>query len=174
MELRVAAALKQPGESFSASMEQALAPEHYGGREVRFSQPVCLQFTYSFDGKAFTLNGRMRFAVASECARCTKAFDETLDIPFTERFVKGSAASEDDSYTFDGETLELLQMVLDTFFLHLPIQSVCSEGCKGLCPICGANLNETQCACVPASAQAEKAEFPLAALGSLLSDDKEV
>ena len=46
---------------------------------------------------------------------------------------------------------------------------VCSESCKGLCPICGANLNRGQCGC-----QTQKVDARLSALESLLNDQKEV
>lgn len=169
MELRVAAALKQPGEIFEAAMEQAFAPERYGGREIAFAAPVKLGFRYAFDGKAFSLTGSVEFALSLRCARCNEAFVQTLSIPLEERFVKGSAANdEEDSYAFDGDTLFLDQMVLDALFLHLPLQSVCGEDCRGLCPVCGVDLNKSQCVC--AAEQVENPS-PLSALGELLNDE---
>lgn len=172
MELRVASALKQPGETFSATLTQELAPQKYGGRKVAFAKPVELEFTYSFDGKAFTLNGRLQADLLSRCARCDEAFTESLIIPVSERFVKGAVGNdEEDSYTFDGDTLDLSPMVMDNLYLHMPISSVCSDDCRGLCPICGCNLNTAQCACE--REDAEKAP-PLSSLGQLLNDGKEV
>lgn len=181
MELRIAAALKQPGKAFHAVIEQAFEKEAYGSREITFAAPVKLQFKYSFDGKAFMLIGHMEVALCSCCARCAEPFTETLHIPFSERFVKGSVhngsgdsgsvENEEDSYVFDGETLSLSQPVLDNLFLHLPIQSVCKENCRGLCPVCGVNRNQVQCTC---QVEQFEAVSPLSTLGELLNDDKEV
>lgn len=171
MELQVAAALKQPGRIFDATMEQAFAPQPYGGRQIAFAEPIKLQFNYSFDGKAFTLIGQMEVVLSSLCARCAEPFIETLCIPFTERFVKGSEENEDGSYTFDGETLSLSTMVIDNLFLHLPIKSICREDCHGLCPVCGINQNQAQCTC---TVEQLSEVSPLSTLGKLLNDDKEV
>ncbi len=174
MELYIAAALKQPGETFQLSQEQEFAPQLFGGRNITFAAPVQLAGTYSFDGKTIVLEGWLEFCLFSHCASCNEAFNETLSFPIKERFVKGSldemAANEEESYAFDGEVLSLDTMVLDNFYLHLPIKSICKEDCRGLCPVCGANLNKAQCACVVEQEQ----EAPLATLAALLNDGKEV
>ncbi len=173
MELRVASALKQPGETFSATLTQAIPPQKFGGRKIVFAEPIQMDFTYSYDGKAFAISGRLQAILTSRCARCDETFNETLTIPFSERYVKGALGNEEeDSYTFDGETLDLAPMVMDNLFLHIPITSVCSEDCRGLCPVCGCNLNTAQCACERAEPGQEKP--PLASLGQLLNDGKEV
>lgn len=170
MELQVAAALKRPGEPFEAQMQQELPQQVFGGRQVRFEKPVHLAFTYAFDGEALSLNGQLEVSLLSTCASCAEPFVQALHIPFEERFVKGSD-DEEESYTFEGETLDLTRLVWDNLYLHIPIRDLCKEDCRGLCPVCGCNLNIAQCACVP-EGPLEKA--PLAALEQLLKDGKEV
>ena len=41
--------------------------------------------------------------------------------------------------------LQLEDIVREQVLLQLPMQRVCSETCKGICPMCGANRNETDC-----------------------------
>ncbi|MCK8601916.1 YceD family protein [Desulfoferrobacter suflitae] len=48
---------------------------------------------------------------------------------------------------FDGEIIELDQLVAEQIFLALPYKVLCSESCKGLCQNCGANLNQAACSC---------------------------
>jgi uncharacterized protein len=43
--------------------------------------------------------------------------------------------------------LELEDIIREKLLLQLPMQRVCSESCKGICPVCGANRNETACNC---------------------------
>ncbi len=43
--------------------------------------------------------------------------------------------------------LDLGLLCWEEFMLSLPMRPVCKEGCKGLCPTCGINLNENSCAC---------------------------
>jgi len=172
MVLPIAAALKQPGEAFSARMQETFPPQEFGGREIAFLAPVTVAFTYSFDGEAFNLRGRIGAVLSSQCARCSEPFAEPLEIPFAERFVKGAADPDDDSYAFEGESMDIRPMVMDNLFLNMPIRSVCREDCKGLCPVCGCNLNTAQCSCAPEVPVEEPS--PLAALGSLFDDGKEV
>ena len=55
---------------------------------------------------------------------------------------------EDDDYIVceDG-ILDLDLIAQDDILLELPIRMLCSEDCKGLCPVCGCNLNREQCGC---------------------------
>ena len=53
----------------------------------------------------------------------------------------------DDYIVVEGETLDLDELVYSDIVLLTPPKYVCSEDCKGLCPTCGKNLNEGECAC---------------------------
>ncbi len=49
---------------------------------------------------------------------------------------------------YEGDGLDLKEVLREQVLLALPMQRVCQEGCKGLCPICGVNRNQTACTCV--------------------------
>ena len=68
----------------------------------------------------------------------------------------------------DEGTLDVIEMLREQFQLALPMKPLHDESCRGLCPICGANLNRTECGCTP------KWEDPrLAPLKGLLIPEKE-
>jgi uncharacterized protein len=46
---------------------------------------------------------------------------------------------------FDGETLDVDELVREQLLLSVPDYSLCREDCQGLCPVCGANRNSKQC-----------------------------
>lgn len=48
---------------------------------------------------------------------------------------------------YNGEELDLNNVLYEQIFLGMPAQALCSPECKGLCPVCGANLNEGPCHC---------------------------
>jgi uncharacterized protein len=48
---------------------------------------------------------------------------------------------------YEGGGLELEDILREQVLLALPMQRVCSESCKGICPVCGKNRNETACDC---------------------------
>lgn len=55
---------------------------------------------------------------------------------------------EDISFgSFDGQILELTPIIREQLILQIPMRSLCSENCKGLCVECGENVNEQKCIC---------------------------
>jgi uncharacterized protein len=52
----------------------------------------------------------------------------------------------DTSYYRDDQ-IDLNELLREQFYLALPMKPLCAEGCKGLCPQCGTNLNAGSCTC---------------------------
>ena len=48
---------------------------------------------------------------------------------------------------FTGEELDLCEAVQEQVIMALPVRPLCREDCRGLCPVCGADLNEESCTC---------------------------
>jgi uncharacterized protein len=62
--------------------------------------------------------------------------------------VGGSFAPADaEEETYAGKVIDLDPIVREQILLAVPAYPVCGEGCKGLCTVCGANLNERECGC---------------------------
>ena len=108
------------------------------------------------------------------CTKCNKEFKQGFNIDFSERFIKASEeeADEAECYPFFGETLELDKMILDLLVLNAPVYGLCKPDCKGLCPVCGCDLNLMQCSC---SRTVKNANFAsLEELAQLLNNEEEV
>ena len=129
-------------------------------------------------GDAFRVTGHVTAKLALECSRCLEDFELPIDSRFELRYVPAVDAAtepereiaEDDLITafYREGTLDVIEMLREQFQLALPMKPLHDEACRGLCPICGANLNRTECGCTP------KWEDPrLAALKGLLSPEKE-
>lgn len=80
-----------------------------------------------------------------ECRRCLGPATGELRTEVRELFESGSDAVE--TYPLQGEQLDLEPLARDAVLLELPQAPLCAEACKGLCPTCGANRNETGCQC---------------------------
>jgi uncharacterized protein len=63
---------------------------------------------------------------------------------------------------YEGDGLELNDVLREEVLLELPMQRICTESCKGICPVCGQNRNQIECAC-----QASTADDRWAALKAL-------
>jgi uncharacterized protein len=89
---------------------------------------------------------RMRACMAAECVRCLTNFDQPLEIDFTELYAFNANSITDSGLLVpDDGKLDLAPLVREEMLLAVPISQVCKPDCKGLCPVCGGNLNETTC-----------------------------
>lgn len=99
------------------------------------------------------LSGPMELA----CSRCLEPFTAPAAIEFDLLLAPAptDARAEDvelsqtdldlDYYT--GEIVDLESILREQIILMMPLKPLCDETCKGLCPHCGANLNQETCVC---------------------------
>jgi uncharacterized protein len=108
-------------------------------------------------GGEVRVRGRVSADLETECDRCLGRAEFHIDTPF-DLFYKpsDSLAGEEEIAIDEGEAeigfydlpgLELEDILREQVLLQLPMQRVCSGTCKGICPVCGANRNETDCHC---------------------------
>lgn len=100
--------------------------------------------------------GRVWATLGLSCSRCLERFpyriDEEFYLEYRPRPAELPAETELDEEAvgivfFDGAEIDLSDQMRQDVLLALPMKPVCDESCKGLCPICGGNLNEVQCDC---------------------------
>lgn len=170
MELSIHQAAKQLGEVFPYAWQGPLEDQTYGGRTIRFVGNAALTGTFVGDAQGFTVTGEGKVTLSDRCARCNEPFERPFVFSFEDRFVKAVLREEEDeSYPFEGDVIDLSQAFMDELFLQLPIVSLCKPDCKGLCPVCGVDLNRFRCDC------AEKTRnSAFDALKALSFEDKEV
>ncbi len=88
---------------------------------------------------------------SGECRRCLKPVGGRLTTHVREMYrprPPGEPPDEDeDTYPLSGELLDLRPLVRDAVLLELPIAPLCRPDCAGLCPTCGADLNDGPCSC---------------------------
>jgi uncharacterized protein len=109
-------------------------------------------------GGEIRVKGRVKTVMEAECDRCLGRATFPIDAPF-DLFYRPAetAATEEEEVAIDeGEAemgfyempgLELEEILREQVLLQLPMQRVCSEACKGICPVCGLNRNESECRC---------------------------
>jgi uncharacterized protein len=87
----------------------------------------------------------MRAFLQAECVRCLRNFDQPLEIDFTELYAFSPRSVTDSNLILpeDGH-IDLEPLVREYMLLEIPISPLCTPDCRGLCPICGENLNEHQ------------------------------
>lgn len=108
-------------------------------------------------GEQVTVRGRVHGLALLECVRCAREFELALEPAlevYADRSSTGRRKDEerelerDDYMKFhDGRYLDLCDEAREVLLLDLPIAPRCREDCRGLCPRCGADLNEGPCGC---------------------------
>jgi uncharacterized protein len=133
---------------------EAFASEHETFRVVA---PVSLEFDIEKDKEHFKLFGGVKTVLELPCSRCLEPFTIAVDAPFDLRYQpraentgEGEREIEDDDLTtafYDNEEIDLGQLMREQFYLAVPMKPLCAESCRGLCPVCGTNLNAGTCSC---------------------------
>jgi len=110
---------------------------------------------------------RMTAKILAECVRCLDIFDQPLSIDFTELFAfTPNSLTESGLLVPENGKINLEPLIREEMLVAIPISPQCRTDCKGLCPVCGENLNRVEC-----KHEDEEIDPRLAALKSLLDDD---
>jgi uncharacterized protein len=100
--------------------------------------PVKLDVTRMAGG--YSLRLRFRAALEGPCMRCLEGAAHGVEIDVREVDQAGGSDELESPY-IEADELDLRGWARDSLVLELPTQIVCSAECKGICPICGENLN---------------------------------
>ena len=107
------------------------------------------------------VKGHVKVLMEADCDRCLEPASYPVDgdfelyyRPVAEGYGEEKAIDEGEAEMgfYEGDGVELNDVLREFVLLTLPMQRVCSEDCKGICPECGQNRNQKQCACQTASA----------------------
>lgn len=103
------------------------------------------------------VTGHVAVQMEAECDRCLEPAPFPVDSDFeliyrpVDEGYGGDEKNLDDSEAdmgfYEGDGVELNDVLREFVLLALPMQKLCSEGCKGICPACGQNRNLQSCDC---------------------------
>ncbi len=102
--------------------------------------PVKLEVS-RINGDGWALHLAYSATLKGRCMRCLEPASQELAIDSREVDQRSSEAGVESPYVDDGE-LDIGAWARDALALAVPAQVLCREGCLGLCPRCGENLNE--------------------------------
>ena len=109
-------------------------------------------------GEQVRLRGTIRTEVELLCDRCAAPRSAPLAVEFDTSFIPQEVeavkaenvelqAEDLILSAYEGDAVDLDELVREQILLALPSRHLCREDCKGLCQKCGANLNEKDCSC---------------------------
>lgn len=141
MKLNVINALRHPKEVFSSEIDMDL--KEAVGYEAITPLHISLQFVY--DGNKITVFGTANIEIKGLCDRCLQETTSKICFDFKENFFEPENLPDEDAYEIDRNFVDLTEPMNNFLEMNMPMKFLCSENCKGLCKICGHNLNESDC-----------------------------
>ena len=116
-----------------------------------FRQPVLAAGAIQLRADVVTLTLSCEAMYEGFCDRCGAALRQPLTFQLERMLVPAldNAASEDNEafLVVEDMQLDLDELVRSEVILHMPMKHLCKPDCRGICPVCGQNLNEGDCGC---------------------------
>ena len=134
-------------------LETAVFSAQFGEFPIIGSESVSLHITNKGERK-LAITGSTKVILKIPCDRCLEDVEHTLDIQF-EKDVDMNQSDEDrrkalDEINYiDGYNLDVDKLVCSEMLVSWPSKVLCKEDCKGICSVCGTNLNLGTCDCEP-------------------------
>jgi uncharacterized protein len=105
--------------------------------------------TISVTEDGVVAEGKLGALSQLSCSRCLDDYWQPVEINFAEIFLSRSsgdlAEGQGEQSLEDDGSIDLSSILRDYALLDIPIRQVCKKDCKGLCPMCGVNLNQEDC-----------------------------
>lgn len=169
MLLDLAKIIDQPGASLPFETALDLSALEFGSC-CPVAEPLEAAGTVRNEAGVLHLEGSMHTVLHCVCDRCCTPFLRDFSLPLQAVLTPELADvtnEDEDLFALDGDCADLEDIINTQFVLNMDSRMLCSEDCRGLCPRCGANLNDGPCGCT------KEPDPRLAVLAQLLQDKDE-
>jgi DUF177 domain-containing protein len=142
-----------------ADFAHVYQPDELGSfdERVRLVEPVRVEGKVRLAGVDVSINGHIETRAQVECDRCLKEVELPVKADFDLQYITGaeyesSAGAELTEEVmsvsvFDGEVIDVDEIVKEQISLAVPTRTLCRPDCKGICPVCGIDKNTGDCDC---------------------------
>lgn len=164
MILDVRPILRTPGKREPFQFTLDLSDVDFSGRRP-ISRPVAVEGEVCNSADVLTLNLTARTVLDAVCDRCGKAFLQEKAVAYCCMLAEELQGEDSDEIVLlENGRVDVGDLARTALILDMDTKTLCSEDCKGLCPRCGANLNDGPCGCK------QEGDPRLAALAKLLEN----
>ena len=141
-------AIKSPLKEFTykSSVQVDFTDVTFGQNQVDNIAHIYMNFHSDYD-EIVHIKGYVDAGCRFMCDRCAGLFDKNLYFEFEEEICKKSDNEEDDdglAYDENG-VVDIKEIVKNLIITNFPTKVLCKPDCKGLCQVCGVNLNDQEC-----------------------------
>lgn len=145
--------LSEPHKTIEDNVVPEMKQVSIGGRTFPVDRisPLYIRIEYAGD-KKLHITGGSSLTVIIPCDRCLEDVAVDLDLEIEKNVNTDMDCADDDDDSdeanyIDGYHLDVEQLLYNEILVGWPTKVLCSEDCKGICSVCGQNLNEGTCDC---------------------------
>ena len=153
MLIDVSKIIAKPDGSYNEQLECDMTCFSYCGESYEMSActPIGVKITSKGNRKAL-ISLRTTISLFIPCDRCLTYVEHSFDIDYSREIDFNENSSDridnmDELNFINGTEFDVNQLICDEIIIDFPLQVLCDEDCKGLCKVCGVNLNNTTCDC---------------------------
>jgi len=124
---------------------------------ISLTQPATVSGKVRLAGNEVFVNGHVETRAQVECDRCLQPVEAPVNTEFALEYIPGSeyesggaaelTEAEMSVSVFDGQAIDVDEIVKEQIVLAVPTRMLCREDCKGICPECGADRNKGDSNC---------------------------
>jgi uncharacterized protein len=131
--------LKEIGSSRTYVREFDIDHIDFRNKEIEIQGPLKVNLEVLKAEKSFVLTGDLKGTLILQCSRCLKDFTHQIEVEISDEILLKDIE--------DIKKVNIFPILVSDIILEIPIKPLHDENCKGLCPICGQDLNEGECDC---------------------------
>ena len=147
MKINIASVLRNDGASKAFSGNVELGTFDYMGSTLQFAEPVLIEGKVYSIGGALEISAKITGEYKTECSRCGQPIVGKLSGELFESLDSDFSDIDEECISISGNVIDISGSVEACIFESIPLQPLCREDCKGLCPVCGIDLNKNECNC---------------------------
>lgn len=123
--------------------------------ELKVSEPLIIRYELTREGESIHASITLKSQIETQCATCLEQLLIPLDITLITDYLPAlddmtgdlEALRQSSEIGYYRKEIDLGAFIISEMILSLPLRYKCQDNCKGLCPVCGVNLNKESCSC---------------------------
>ena len=151
MQINLDKLIRREIDKIDLNFSQKIDTINYCDNSYKLTSPINVNGKVSNTNKGLYLEIDVDFTILDNCARCLDEVEVPIEYSIEGFLVKEGfdedEFEEDDAFIYDGQELNLVDIIEQTLDFNIPARILCNEECQGLCHECGANLNKQECSC---------------------------
>lgn len=141
-------AIARQGEFYPFNETITISNDILSGILAKFTTNVVACGKYVVDKNNVYFDGTLEYSICFQCDRCLSDVNKDFKVKYTASFYLEGDEEIEGYYSYNNNLVDLTESVEQEILLNLPTRVLCKPDCKGICPKCGINLNESSCDCV--------------------------